>query len=382
MSTELSMRSLLATLSVATSAEVDEMRSILRISTSSDVPPCLSRSSPPPPPPASVASATSSQTKGFVFEFPAHTEGEPSAADYRFPTELINPSFCLGREVGNEDTRWSTAIYTERQCGRYQLEGCDLCERCLSRQTKYETKPGPGNWAGRIDRPPLDWQHMLGTAWAAKQLSAGKLTFRPTPVSPRKSTASETKSVASSRADEIKAEIAGAQAVLAELNAKKEAEKAKKEAEKAQKAAEKEAEKAQKAAEKAQKAAEKEAEKAQKAAEKAQKEALKEAQKEAEKVRKAEEKAQKEALKKPTVASKTVPKTVKPPPPAVAVESVGTIIQIEDVMYWISNGNVYAYDCGDEKIQEYLGRLTGNGVDIPHGIEDGDEVTVAESVTA
>jgi dsDNA-specific endonuclease/ATPase MutS2 len=215
---------------------------------------------------------------------------------------------------------------------------------------------------------------MLGTEWAEKQIRAGKLTFYPTVK------AEETKSTASGTSKESVAKrLSDSQAVLAELNAKKAAALAEKEAKK-------EAEKARKEAEKAEKEAKKEAEKAEKEAKKEAEKAEKEAKKEAEKARKeaekAEEKARKEALKK---TAPTAPKSVKPPPPpppAVAVESVGEIIQMDDVMYWISNGNVYAYDCGDEKIQEYLGRLTGNGDDIPYGIQDGDEVTVAESVTA
>ena len=373
----LTMNTLLETLTSASIDEIESVRRVLRITPplvrpmETPVPP--SHPSLPhsvPKPPASVVSSSSTSK----FEFPVHTEGEPSAEDYRVPEEKIDYSVCIAREVGNQDSRWSIAVFTERQCGRPLVEGSDLCKRCLERCIKYETKPGPGNWTGRINQAPLDWQHMLGTEWAEKQIRAGKLTFYPTVK------AEETKSTASGTSKESVAKrLSDSQAVLAELNAKKAAALAEKEAKK-------EAEKARKEAEKAEKEAKKEAEKAEKEAKKEAEKAEKEAKKEAEKARKeaekAEEKARKEALKK---TAPTAPKSVKPPPPpppAVAVESVGEIIQMDDVMYWISNGNVYAYDCGDEKIQEYLGRLTGNGDDIPYGIQDGDEVTVAESVTA
>ena len=335
----LQMSSLLETLTSASPAEIDEVRRLLRLTTSVVSPPA-------PPKPASV---TSSKVTA-KFEFPAHTEGEPSAADYRFPEELIDESLCLARDVGNPDNRWSITVYTERQCGRPQVEGSNLCVKCLEQSIKYSVNPKPGNWHGLIDEEPLDWQHMLGNDWASKNIAAGKLVFRAA-VTTAEAT-SETKSVtsaATSRAEELKADaerrIADAKALLAQQKARKESEKLEKEAAKL-------AEKARKEAEKAEKAALKEAEKAEKAAAKELAKALK--------------------VKLPTVASKAAPKVAAklpevPPPPA---EPKGTVQNIDGEFYWVDNGAVYAYNLEEETVLQKLGTLTGNGSeDTPYGID-------------
>ena len=336
----LQMSSLLETLTSASPAEIDEVRRLLRLTTSVVSPPA-------PPKPASV---TSSKVTA-KFEFPAHTEGEPSAADYRFPEELIDESLCLARDVGNPDNRWSIAVFTERQCGRPQVEGSNLCVKCLERSIKYSVNPKPGNWCGLIDEEPLDWQHMLGNDWASKNIAAGKLVFRAAATTAEAT--SETKSVtsaATSRAEEIKANaeqrIAEAKALLAQQKARKESEKLEKEAAKL-------AEKARKEAEKAEKAALKEAEKAEKAAAKELAKALK--------------------VKLPTVASKAVaPKVAAklpevPPPPA---EPKGTVQNIDGEYYWVEDGAVYAYNLEEETVLQKLGTLTGNGSeDTPYGID-------------
>lgn len=336
----LQMSSLLETLTSASTAEIDEVRRLLRLTTSVVSPPA-------PPKPASV---TSSKVTA-KFEFPAHTEGEPSAADYRFPEELIDESLCLARDVGNPDNRWSITVWTERQCGRPQVEGSNLCVRCLERSIKYSVNPKPGNWHGLIDEEPLDWQHMLGTDWASNAIAAGKLVFRAA-VTTAEAT-SETKSVTSattSRAEELKADaerrIAEAKALLAQQKARKESEKLEKEAAKL-------AEKARKEAVKAEKAALKEAEKAEKAAARELAKALK--------------------VKLPTVASKAVaPKVAAklpevPPPHA---EPKGTVQNIDGEYYWVEDGAVYAYNLEEETVLQKLGTLTGNGSDdTPYGID-------------
>ena len=255
----LQMSSLLETLT----AEIGEFRRLLQLATSVAT----------PPKPASVASSKVTDK----FEFPAHTEGEPSVADYRFPKELIDETLCLARNVGNLDYRWSIAVFTERQCGRPQKEGSNLCVKCFERYIKYSTNPQYRNWCGLINEEPLEWQHMLGTDWASNAIAVGKLVFYvplvTTTTEASSDVTSETKSVnstVSSYVEEMKADaerrIVAAKEILAQQKARKEAEKAekmaRKEAEKAEKMARKEAEKAEKEAEKLEKKARKMAEKA------------------------------------------------------------------------------------------------------------------------
>ena len=100
----------------------------------------------------------------------ASEDGAPTAGDYRLKEEEIKMDSCLGRRLNEssscKDKRWKPAVYREFQCGGKTVEGSNLCEACNGRLEKYVEAPKPGAWTGRVTEEPLDWVHMLGTAWA------------------------------------------------------------------------------------------------------------------------------------------------------------------------------------------------------------------------
>ena len=255
-------------------------------------------------------------------ELPAADNGAPDASEYRIDQDNIDTSKCIGRQVMDMDKRWSTAIIRERQCGKEITED-GLCKGCAGRAETYEEKAGP--WLGRVTEEPFEWCHMLGTAWAVKK----KLVFNPS--------ASATVSENGSDQEEMQAEKKKPGRAPKMTEEEKAAEKAKKEAEKEAKKAEKEAEKA---AEKAKKEAEKEAKKAEKAAEKA------------EKAPKAKKETKKETKKEVKKAEAKVVSTEEP------VEVLSNLRYINDVLYWVRDGNVYNYTELTEEVGSFVGRLT------------------------
>ena len=237
-----------------------------------------------------------------VFVLPQTADGTaPPESAYRMDPASIVDGVCMARKVVCPDKRWTIAIYAESQCGSTRVAGTDLCAGCIEKKAKYDACPSYHSWNGMITEPPLDWQHMLGTAWAVQNMASGRLRWMGFVAAggAGDSSASESESVVttstgastSTAAADLKAQKAAEKAALKEAKAaEKEAKAAEKAAAKAAKAAEKEAAAALKAAEKAAKIAEKEAAKAAKAAEKE----AKAAEKEAAKAAKAAAKAKKE----------------------------------------------------------------------------------------
>ena len=188
---------------------------------------------------------------------PVDGDDAPDAACYRLNPFDIKEDVCVGRKLfGNEDKRWTPAVYSESQCSRKRLDGDDLCKTCRALADKYAGKAG--SWCGRVTEEPFDWQHMLGTAWAVKCLASGKLTWNGTTA------------IGGAGTDSVsKVPALAAAAKAAEKAAAKEANKAAKAAKAAEKAAAKEAKAAAKEAKAAEKAAAKEAKAAAKAAKEA-----------------------------------------------------------------------------------------------------------------
>ena len=281
----------------------------------------------------------------------------PEASEYRVAEADIDHSVCLGRVLkGGEDKRWAPIIFREKQCGGKLVEGSDLCTVCSKRESKYADESKPGPWTGRVTEDPLDWVHMLGTAWAEQK-------------NPKFSAAAAAAAAAASDSASDSGASEEMEAVVP-VSDKKAAASDKKAAEKAEKAAEKEAAKAAKAAEKA---AEKEAAKAAKEAEK---EAAKAA-KEAEKAAKAAAAAPKKATEKAAVAPKKAA-VVAPKKAVVAAAPVDVEFELKmigDDMYAIKQGNVYEWDADAEKCGDFVGRLTGEEDD-PSIDTDAAEVTV------
>jgi len=267
--------------------------------------------------------------------------GVPEASDYRIDPSSIDDTVCIARITkGGEDKRWKPFVYRESQCGGKLMEGSDLCAKCAKREEKYNADPKPCDWTGRVGtngeaEEPLDWVHMLGTAWAegcVPKFSAGP-------------------SGASSVADA--AEIASVEEMPVPV--------AKKPSAAAEKAAEKAVAAAAKAAAKAEAAAAKEAEKAAKAAAAAAKAAAKK-EKEASKAKVKKEPKKPEA--KVAVAA-----------PVAAAE--GDLKLIAGTLYMVKAGNVYEYDELAEKSGDFVGRLTADEtIDT-----DAEEVVSAESDT-
>jgi len=241
---------------------------------------------------------------------PTADAGEaPSAASYRVAS--VKEDVCVGRRFAPEDKRWKPAIFGEEQCGRAVEANSDLCPVCKARLHRYTADPSPkAGWLGRVTEDPLDWCHMLGTAWAAKanpRFGAGSACV------------SESASVASAPA---------------KPKANKDAEKA---AAKAIKDAEKEAAKAAKAAEKA----------AAKAAADAAVQKVK------------AEAAAKKAAAAPAVAA------AKADTAAPAALVAHKIICVGGEMYAIRGTNAYEYNALDDSVGGYVGQLSAdeNAVD-------------------
>lgn len=250
----------------------------------------------------------------------------PDASEYRLSEADIDHSVCIGR-AKDDDKRWSPIIFRERQCGKKLEEDSDLCKTCHTREEKYaESSSTKIGWMGRVTEEPLDWVHMLGTAWAEEK-------------KPKFNGSSSAASVASDAASD-----SGASEEMEQPEKKAPAAKkakvpaADKEAKKAAAAAEREAAKE---AKKAATAAEKEAKKAATAAAA---EAKKEAKKPA---------AKPKAAKAEKVADASVP----------AVTVKANIEMIGDELYEVKDGNVYEWDreanAGMGKRGDFVGRLQG-----------------------
>ena len=279
----------------------------------------------------------------------------PEASEYRVAEAEIDHSVCLGRVLkGGEDKRWAPIIFREKQCGGKLVEGSDLCTVCSKRESKYADESKPGPWTGRVTEDPLDWVHMLGTAWAEQKNPK---------FSASAAAATASASASDSASDSGVSEEMEAVVPVSDKKAAAKAEKA------AEKAAEKEAAKAAKAAEKA---AEKEAAKA-----------AKEAEKEAAKAAKAAEKATEKATaapKKATAKATAAPKKAAVAPKKAVVAAAPVDVEFElkmigDEMYAIKQGNVYEWDADAEKCGDFVGRLTGEEDD-PSIDTDAAEVTV------
>ncbi len=280
-----------------------------------------------------------------VVALPEASAGAPDASEYRMAVDSWDAETCIARITkGGDDKRWKPIIFRESQCGGKVVEGSDLCAKCCKREEKYAADPKAGDWCGRLTEEPLDWQHMLGTAWAEEK----KPKFLG-------AAGSGAVSSAVSVADEEEPKAKPADKPADKLAAK--------EAAKAAKDAEKEAAKA---AKEAAAAAAKEAAKAAKEAEKAAAKVAKEAAKEAAKVAKEPKVAKAVKAKKEAVVAVA---------PVIAVE--GELKCIDGTMYEVKKGNVYEYDELTEKAGDFVGRLTGDEtIDT-----EAEEITVAESDT-
>jgi len=272
----------------------------------------------------------------------------PEESDYRIPADSIDTTVCVGRRL-KQDKRWKPIIHGESQCGGALIEGSDLCKVCSRREQKYEADPtSKSGWDGRVTEDPMDWHHMLGTAWAEK----AKPVFN--------GSASASASVAGGSVSDGSAEE------MPVADSKKAAaaeKKAAAEAAKAEKAAAAEAAKAEKAA-----AAE--AAKAEKAAAKAEKEAAK-----AEKAKvstPAKDKAKaKSGGAAPTAPKKAAKVAVVPEP----VKTEGSLQLIDGETYNVRDGNVYEYDALTETVGSFVGRLLSDETIDP----DAEEVNPSES---
>ncbi len=124
--------------------------------------------------PPAAAKKPAGRPKRAIVSLPeAGEDGAPSAEDYRLKEEEINADTCLGRRIydnNGRDARWKPAVYREMQCGGKNVEGSNLCETCTRRLEKYVAAPTPkAGWTGLVTEEPLDWVHMLGTAWALEK---------------------------------------------------------------------------------------------------------------------------------------------------------------------------------------------------------------------
>lgn len=202
---------------------------------------------------------------------------EPDASAYRISAPVAG--VCDGRRFNEKDPlaidrRWKPAVYRELQCGG-AIKDDGLCATCLRRREKYAAEPSPKiGWLGRISDEPLEWCHMLGTAWAeerkpifgagsasasASEVSAASAASKAEAAAAEKARKAEEKAAAKAEkaaaAEKAKAERA------AEREAKKEANRAAHAAAQAEKEAARLAAKAEKEAAKAAAAAEKAAKK-------------------------------------------------------------------------------------------------------------------------
>jgi len=287
---------------------------------------------------------------------PVDGDDAPDAADYRLAPSDIKEDVCVGRVLkGNEDKRWSPAVYSESQCGGDLLDGDDLCKTCRTRADKFAENPtSKSDWNGRVTEEPLGRSHMLGTAWAASSLpkwkggaaaNGGAGTDTASIVSSSDSSASGKMSVAEAKA-----------AAKATKEAEKEAAKAAKDAEKAAAKAAKEAEKA--------------AAKAVKDAEKAAAKAAKASAVVAEKATKAvkEPKAKKEPK-----ATTTTAVAAKAEVAAEVVETEGEMKAIEGNLYMLKGKKVYEYDMFSNASGAFVGILGADGESIDRDAKEEDD---------
>jgi len=271
----------------------------------------------------------------------AGEDGAPSAEDYRLKEEEISADTCLGRRLkGGEDKRWKPAVYREFQCGGKNVEGSNLCETCTRRLEKYVAAPKAGDWTGIVTEEPLDWMHMLGTAWAADKQPkwVGVIT-------------SASGSEASSEAGEVVA--AAPKVSRAEAAAGKAQEKAQALIAKAQKKAD---EAAAKLLQKAEATAAKAAEKA---------------------AAKAAEKASKPKVSKakavPSVASAAAaaaPMEAAASTAAAPVVVEGEMKLFDGTFYMVKGRNVYEYDSMTETTGDFVGGLAEDGESIDTAITE------------
>lgn len=308
-----------------------------------------------PQKPKKAAAPKVAKEKPAPMALPEAVAGAPEASEYRLPADSWDADACIARITkGGEDKRWKPIIFRESACGGKVVEGSDLCAKCCKREEKYAADPKPGDWCGRLTEEPLDWQHMLGTAWADEK----KPKFLGL------------SSSGASVADEVASENGSAEEMPAPAKAKPDA--AAKEAAAAAKLAEKEAAKAAKAA----KAAEKEAAKAAKltaaTAAKEEKAAAAAAAKAAKAAPKP--KAEKAAAVK---AVKAAPKAKAVAVAAAPVEVEGELKLIDGTLYMVKKGNVFEYDELTEVAGDFVGRLTADEtIDT-----EAEEVTAVESDT-
>jgi len=277
----------------------------------------------------------------------AGEDGAPSAEDYRLKEEEIKIDTCLGRRLkGGEDKRWKPAVYRETQCGGKNVEGSNLCETCTNRLEKYVAAPKAGDWTGLVTEDPLDWVHMLGTAWAMDKQPKwiGVIT-------------SASGSEASSEAGEVVA-AAAPKVSRAEAAAAKAQEKAHATIAKAQKKADEAAAKAlQKAEEAAVKAAQKAMERKAKATEK--------------KATKA--KAPATSVASAAAAAAPAPMEAAASTAAAPVVVEGELKLIDGTFYMVKGRNVFEYDSMTETTGDFCGALAEDG----ESIDD----TVTEPIT-
>ena len=275
----------------------------------------------------------------------AGEDGAPSAEDYRLKEEEINADTCLGRRLNEssscKDKRWKPAVYREFQCGGKTVEGSNLCETCTRRLQKYVEAPKAGTgWDGLVTEEPLDWMHMLGTAWALEKQPkwVGVIT-------------SASGSEAGSEAGEV---VAAAPKVS-----------------RAEAAAQKAQEKAQQAIAKAQKKAE---EASAKALQKAEAAAAKAAQKATERAAKTAEKK----ASKPKATASSASASAAPAPQEEAAASTaaapvvveGELKLIDGTFYMVKGRNVFEYDSLTETTGDFCGILAEDGESIDDSVTE------------
>jgi len=169
-------------------------------------------------------------------EMPVTADGSaPEASAYRIAA--VDHTTCVGRLIDGCDKRWSPHILREKQCGKEVVDGYDLCKRCSVHEARYaETEKKTGQWTGRVTEEPLEWVHMLGTAWAETRVPKFNASAPvPSPVPAADKAAKKAAAAAEKEAKKVAA-AAEKEAKKAAAEKEKEAKKAEKEAKKAEKA--------------------------------------------------------------------------------------------------------------------------------------------------
>jgi chemotaxis protein histidine kinase CheA len=287
---------------------------------------------------------------------PEDGDDAPDAADYRLTPSDITEDVCVGRILkGNEDKRWSPAVYSESQCGGDLLDGDDLCKTCRTRADKFAENPtSKSDWNGRVTEEPLARSHMLGTAWAASSLPKWKGGAAAVG-----GAGTDTASIVSSSDSSASGKMSVAEAKAATKATKAAAVVAEKAAAKAAKAA---------AA-----VAEKEAAKAAKEAEKAATKATKDAEKAAAKAAKASAAATK-AVKEPKAKKEaTTAVAAKAEVAAEVVETEGEMKAIEGTLYMLKGKKLYEYDMFSNASGAFVGILGADGDSIDRDAKEEDD---------